>query len=103
MHKTSLHDALHASRMFGLLIVGALALVIVLEGLNATAWAQTAEKRTDLAIRPEFRDPVVLASREGVLEVRLTARQGQATLDTVARPVQNFLLFDYEVIRRHSV
>src|SRR6516162_941794 len=99
MHKTSFHDALYAGRLFGLLIIGALALVIVLEGLNATAWAQTAEKRTDLAIRPELREPVVLASKEGVLEVRLTARQGQATLDTVARPVQNFLLFDYEVIR----
>src|SRR6516162_1811548 len=24
---------------------------------------------------------------------------GQATLDTVAKPVQNFLLFDYDVIR----
>ena len=42
---------------------------------------------------------MTLASKEGVLEVRLTARQGQATLDTVAKPVQNFLLFDYEVIR----
>ena len=40
-----------------------------------------------------------LTSKEGVLEVRLTARQGQAALDTVATPVQNFLLFDYEVIR----
>ena len=56
------------------------------------------EKR-DPAIRPEFREPVTLTSKEGVLEVRLTARQGQATLDTVATPVQNFLLFDYEVIR----
>src|SRR5499433_1534935 len=59
----------------------------------------TADKRTDPAIRPEFREPITLASKEGVLEVRLTARQGQATLDTVATPVQNFLLFDYEVIR----
>ena len=41
----------------------------------------------------------MLTSKEGVLEIRLTARQGQATLDTVATPVQNFLLFDYEVIR----
>ena len=41
----------------------------------------------------------MLASKDGVLEVRLTARQGQARLDTVATPVQNFLLFDYEVIR----
>ena len=53
----------------------------------------------DPAVRPEFREPVVLASKDGVLEVRLTARQGEATLDTVATPVQNFLLFDYEVIR----
>ena len=42
---------------------------------------------------------MTLASKDGVLEVRLTARQGQANLDTVATPVQNFLLFDYEVIR----
>jgi FtsP/CotA-like multicopper oxidase with cupredoxin domain len=55
--------------------------------------------KTDLAIRPQFREPVVLTSKDGVLEVRLTASQGQATLDTVATPVQNFLLFDYEVIR----
>ena len=41
----------------------------------------------------------MLTSKEGVLEVRLTARQGEATLDTVATPVQSFLLFDYEVIR----
>src|SRR5262249_30531294 len=99
MQKPSFHDALHAGGLFGLLTIGALALAAVLEGLSATAWAQPAEKRTDLAIRPELREPVVLTSREGVLEVRLTARQGQAMLDTVARPVQNFLLFDYEVIR----
>ncbi len=60
-----------------------------------TAWGQTA----DLATRPTFREPVTLASKDGVLEVRLTARQGQATLDTVAAPVQNFLLFGYELIR----
>src|SRR5439155_794113 len=46
----------------------------------------------------DFREPVVLACKDGVLEVRLTARQGKATLDTVATPVENFLLFDYEVI-----
>src|SRR4029078_8562874 len=53
----------------------------------------------NLATRPEFREPIVLASKEGVLEVRLIARQGQATLDTVATPVQNFLLFYYEVMQ----
>ncbi len=47
----------------------------------------------------DFREPVTLASQDGVLEVRLTARQGMATLDTVARPVENFLLFDYELTR----
>jgi len=99
MHKRSFHHALHAARLVTLLTIGGLAVVVALECLGATAWAQTAERRADAAIRPEFREPVTLASKEGVLEVRLTARQGQATLDTVATPVQNFLLFDYEVIR----
>lgn len=49
--------------------------------------------------RPDYREPVVLASKDGVLEVRLTARQGRASLDTVADPVEDFLLFGYEVIR----
>ena len=102
MYKPSFHDALHAGRLFGLLMIGALALLVMLESPKPAVGAQTAETRADLAIRPEFREPVVLTSKEGVLEVRLTARQGQATLDTVATPVQNFLLFDYEVIRaRH--
>src|SRR5215813_10272607 len=99
MHKRSFHHALHAARLVTLITIGGLAVVVALECLGATAWAQTAERRADAAIRPQFREPVTLASKEGVLEVRLTARQGQATLDTVATPVQNFLLFDYEVIR----
>ncbi|MGA6964287.1 MAG: multicopper oxidase domain-containing protein [Xanthobacteraceae bacterium] len=99
MYKPLFHDALHAGRLFGLLMIGALALLVMLESPKPAVGAQTAETRADLAIRPEFREPVVLTSKEGVLEVRLTARQGQATLDTVATPVQNFLLFDYEVIQ----
>src|SRR6516225_6677788 len=98
MQKLSFRGALHAGSLFSWL-ARAFAVLMVLGCFIATAWAQTAEKRTDFAIRPEFREPVVLASKEGVLEVRLTARQGQATLDTIATPVQNFLLFDYEVIR----
>jgi len=94
-----LRDALHVVRLYGLVTLGALVVLIAVEWSSATAWAQSADKKTDLAIRPEFREPVVLTSKEGVLEIRLTARQGQATLDTVATPVQNFLLFDYEVIR----
>lgn len=52
-----------------------------------------------LAQRPDFHEPVTLASKDGVLEVRLTASQGKAMLDTVAKPVENFLLFDYELVR----
>ena len=96
MHRLSLHDAFHAGRQVRLLAISA-AVLVMAAFPDATAWAQTAER--DPATRPEFREPVTLASKEGVLEVRLTARQGQATLDTVATPVQNFLLFDYEVIR----
>jgi FtsP/CotA-like multicopper oxidase with cupredoxin domain len=99
MQKFSLRYTLHCGRLFAFLTIGSLAGVLLFASSGTTAWAQIAEKRTDLAIRPEFREPVVLTSKEGVLEVRLTARQGEATLDTVAAPVQNFLLFDYEVIR----
>jgi FtsP/CotA-like multicopper oxidase with cupredoxin domain len=48
---------------------------------------------------PEFKEPVVLTSEGGVLELDLFARQGTATLDTVAKPVSNFLLFGYELRR----
>jgi FtsP/CotA-like multicopper oxidase with cupredoxin domain len=81
------------------LALGVLAVLTALACSGATASAQSVDKKTDLAVRSEFREPIVLTSKDGVLEVRLTARQGQATLDTVATPVQNFLLFDYEVIR----
>jgi FtsP/CotA-like multicopper oxidase with cupredoxin domain len=92
-----------ASHPYGFLTLGAalgaVGILLALAGSNTTASAQTADRRTDPATRPEFREPVVLTSKDGVLEIRLTTRQGQATLDTAAAPVQNFLLFDYEVIR----
>src|SRR3954454_9536213 len=97
MHQLSRHDAFHAGRQVRLLTIGAIALLVLAAFPGASVWAQTAER--DPATRPEFREPVTLASKDGVLEVRLTARQGQATLDTVAKPVQNVLLFDYELIR----
>src|SRR5262245_11594200 len=99
MLKLSFGDAFRAGRLVRALTIGAIAVLMTLESPGATAWAQTVERRTDPAIRPEFREPITLASKEGVLEIRLTARQGQATLDTVATPVQNFLLFDYELIQ----
>jgi FtsP/CotA-like multicopper oxidase with cupredoxin domain len=49
-----------------------------------------------------FAEPVTLASKNGVLEVNLTAHQGTAALNTVAVPVENFLVFSYEVIKGTS-
>src|SRR5215471_11248 len=78
MHKSSLHDALHAGRRNSLLTLGVLAVLTALASSGATASAQSADKKADLETRPEFREPIVLTSTDGVLEVRLTARQGQA-------------------------
>src|SRR6185312_2271739 len=51
------------------------------------------------SISPAYTEPVVLASKDGVLEVRLTVKQGEARLNTVAVPVKNFLVFAYDLIR----
>jgi len=45
-----------------------------------------------------YTEPVVLSPEDGVLEVRLRAGQGAAELDTVDQPVEDFLLFGYEII-----
>ena len=96
--------ASEASGMKGSLravVIGAVAGVVVL----AAAWhvpqaaARDAAAAFDASVRPEFSEPVTLASKDGVLEVTLTAHQGQARLDTVAAPVQNMLVFGYRVIR----
>jgi hypothetical protein len=62
-------------------------------------WPQTAAGAPRPPARPELREPVVLSSKDGVLEVRLTARQGEVNLDTVAKPVKNFLLLDHQLMR----
>ena len=49
-----------------------------------------------------FREPVRLSSKDGVLEVRLSAHQGTVNLDTVKKPVTNFLVFGYELIKGSS-
>ena len=49
-----------------------------------------------------FREPVRLSSKDGVLEVRLSAHQGTVNLDTVKQPVTNFLVFGYELIKGTS-
>ncbi len=65
--------------------------------------AQQADAATavviDPSVRKEYREPPVLSSKDGALEIRLTAHQGHARLDTVAKPVENFLLFAFEVIQ----
>jgi len=80
------------------LLVGAGAAVSMLGGAGVPSLAQTASGKPTLA-RPGFRETVTLTSKDGVLEVRLTARQGEVKLDTVATPVKNFLLLDYEIVR----
>jgi hypothetical protein len=64
MHKSSLHDALHAGRRYSVLTLGVLAVLTALASSGATASAQSADKKTDLATRPEFREPIVLTSKD---------------------------------------
>jgi FtsP/CotA-like multicopper oxidase with cupredoxin domain len=64
--------------------------------LAAMAFATGVAAASPMGARP-FKEPVILSSKDGVLEVTLTPRQTTASLDTVARPVLNMLLFDYSV------
>ena len=66
---------------------------------GSQAHAQDAGAKFDPAIMPEFHEPVTLASKDCVLEVTLTAHQGDARFDTVAKPVQNLLIFGYKLAR----
>jgi FtsP/CotA-like multicopper oxidase with cupredoxin domain len=73
-----------------------IALGITLGGLRVKAQGAA---QPAAAVHPEFREPVVLASKDGVLELTLTAHQGTAKLDTVATPVKNMLVFAYQLER----
>jgi FtsP/CotA-like multicopper oxidase with cupredoxin domain len=89
-------------RACGLAVAGLLAFatgMLSVTLIGSRYWAQGATATFDPSVRPEFKEPITLASKDGVLEVRLTAQQGEATLNTVAKPVQNFLLYGYEVLR----
>jgi FtsP/CotA-like multicopper oxidase with cupredoxin domain len=77
----------------------AVAFMLAAAGHGPLARAQDAGAKFDPSVRPEFSEPVVLASKDGVLEVRLIAKQGTARLDTVAKPLQNVLVFAYELVR----
>ncbi len=90
---------LHATpRRFYIALAG-IAVLSMLYALAPPLRAKAAEYGPGPGVNSNFHEPVTLASKDGVLEVRLIARQGAATLDTVAKPVQDFLLFSYEVIR----
>src|SRR3954454_13017004 len=49
-----------------------------------------------------FEEPVRLSSKDGVLEVRLSAHQSTVNLDTVKEPVTNFLTYGYDLIKGTS-
>nr|WP_090275997.1 multicopper oxidase domain-containing protein [Mycolicibacterium komanii]CRL69125.1 putative multicopper oxidase [Mycolicibacterium komanii] len=49
-----------------------------------------------------YREPVKLSSKDGVLEVRLSAHQGVVNLDTVKEPVTNFLVYGYQLLKGTS-
>ena len=83
------------------LSMSSIAVVLVLAAVwhAPQADAQDASAEFDPSVRPEYREPVTLASKDGVLEVTLTAHQGHASLDTVAKPVENMLVFGYRLNR----
>ena len=99
MHSLSAARGRHIDFPFSRRVIGAIAALSMCGCLAAPAPAQDAASKANPPARAEFREPVTLASKDGVLEVRLTARQGTARLDTVATPVKNFLVFDYQLIR----
>jgi FtsP/CotA-like multicopper oxidase with cupredoxin domain len=82
------------ARFFGFSRAAAAAIALfAIGGSNVSAGA------TRIASRPAYAEPVVLASKNGTLEVTLTAHQSSARLDTASKPVQNMLLFAYTVNR----
>lgn len=80
-------------------LAGASAVALAVAFFWCTAGRAHAGAGFDPAVRPAYSEPVVLSSKDGVLEVTLTPRQSTATLDTVDGPVKDMLLFDYTVER----
>ena len=64
--------------------MGGMVIAFLLAWASHVSIAQAQTPSFDPSIRPDFSEPVVLASKDGVLEVRLIAKQGEARLDTVA-------------------
>lgn len=79
--------------------VRTVARAIVAAIVLATFGGEAALSRTESFSPSAFREPVTLSSEGGVLEVTLTAHQGEVALDTAAVPVKNALLFGYRLVR----
>jgi FtsP/CotA-like multicopper oxidase with cupredoxin domain len=77
-------------------------MLLMLSSLWFAGGGARASAGFDPSVRPAYNEPVVLSSKDGVLEVTLTVRQSSARLNTVAQPVKNMLLFDYSVERGAS-
>jgi len=84
--------------MIRTLVVSAFALVTAL-GLAAPLGGLAGAARAADFAPADFAEPVTLASVDGVLEVTLTAHQGEVKFDTAAVPVKNALLFGYKLVR----
>ena len=87
------------------LVISAVAGLVVLAATWHVPQAEARDGRAafDLSVRPEYREPVTLASKDGVLEVTLTAHQGQASLDTVAKPVAEHARLRLRADPRHGL
>jgi FtsP/CotA-like multicopper oxidase with cupredoxin domain len=79
--------------------IGMCICAVTLAGYLSPAVALDAIRAFHPETRPAYREPVTLASKDGVLEVTLKAHQGHANLDTVAKPVENMLVFGYTLVR----
>ena len=79
-------------------IIG-LVVLIAAGGSALRGRAQGQSQTPNLGARPNFNEPVVLKSTDGVLDVTLTAHQGTARLNTVATPVKDFIVLGYTVNR----
>jgi len=84
--------------LIGASVLVAIAVIVWLIFLLSQIVSQVAQPR-DITQSQAFAEPVTLSSVSGTLEVTLTARQGAASLDTVAEPVTNALLFGYTIER----
>jgi FtsP/CotA-like multicopper oxidase with cupredoxin domain len=86
-------------RLLRALFVTGISVALSLGLAHEKVHGQDASSKSNPSVRPAFQEPVTLASKDGVLEVRLIAKQSEIRLDTVAVPVKNALAFAYELIR----